>query len=119
MTESILDSIKAVCNLEADDDSFDQDVIMHINSELSVLNQVGIGPANGFMIEDDSATWTDFLEDEARLNMVKTYVFLKLRLIFDPPQTGPLIAAIERQADMFLYRINLQREEAVWVPVVS
>lgn len=119
MTESILDSIKGVCNVEPDYDEFDKEFILHINSELAVLNQIGVGPATGFMIEDSLAVWDDLLEGEMRLNMVKTYLGLKVRLIFDPPATGPLVAAYEKQADMFLWRIREYREEQAWTPPLS
>lgn len=123
MTESILDSIKGLCNMEPDYTEFDKEMVLYINSELAVLNQIGIGPAAGLQIEDSIAVWDDLLEGEMRLNMVKTYMGLKVRLVFDPPQTGPLTAAIEKQADMLLWRIRELREEKSWtappVTVVS
>lgn len=116
MTESILDNVKAVCNLEPDYDEFDDSIILFINGELAVLNQIGIGPATGFMIEDSLAVWDDLLEGETRLNMVKTYLSLKVKLAFDPPATGPLVAAMEKTCDMFFWRIREYREERSWTP---
>ena len=110
MNESILDSIKKVCGIEADYTAFDEDLLLHINSEFAVLNQIGVGPVDGFQISDNTATWADILEGEMRLNMVKSYIYLKMRLLFDPPGTPPLIAAYEKQADMFLWRIREHRE---------
>lgn len=119
MTESILDEIKKVCGLPPEYTAFDQDLILHLNSEFAVLNQIGVGPAPGFMITDNTATWDQFLEGEMRLNMVKTYLSLKMRLIFDPPATGPLNAAFEKQAEMFLWRIREFREGQAWTPPIS
>lgn len=116
VSESILNNVKKVCGIAADYKAFDEDLVMHINSELSVLNQVGVGPAEGLAIVDEMDQWVSLLEGEARLNMVKSYIYLKMRLLFDPPQTPPLITALEKQADMFLWRIREFREEQTWVP---
>lgn len=115
MSDSILESTKKVLNLSADYDVFDQDVIMHINSALGTLNQLGIGPSQGFMIEDDSATWAAFLEGDLRLNPVKTYVYLRVRLLFDPPGTSFAITAFEDQIKELEWRLNTQRESDKWV----
>lgn len=116
MTESILDNVKAVCNMEPDYDEFDDSIILFINGELAVLNQIGVGPEAGFMIEDSLAVWDDLLEGETRLNMVKTYLTLKVKLAFDPPATGPLVQAMEKMTDMFFWRIREYREERAWTP---
>lgn len=119
MVDSILDEIKKVCGMDPGYTAFDLDLIMHLNSEFAVLNQIGVGPALGFMITDNTAVWSDFLEGEMRLNMVKTYLSLKMRLIFDPPATGPLNAAYEKQAEMFLWRIREFREGVAWTPPIA
>lgn len=116
---SILDDLKKVAGMDAGYTAFDQDLMMTINSEFAVLNQVGVGPAERFMITDNTAEWDDFLENEMRLNMVKTYLSLKVRLIFDPPTTSYLIAAYEKQSEMFLWRIREFREEQTWTPPIS
>lgn len=113
MTESILDSVKAVCNLESDYTDFDDSILLFINAELAVLNQIGIGPVEGFSIEDASAVWDDFLEGEQRLNMVKSYLPLKVRMAFDPPTTGPLNTAMENICNMLFWRIREYREDKV------
>lgn len=110
MTESILGSTKKVLGILPDYTAFDIDIIMHINSALSVLHQLGVGPEAGFMIEDDSATWGQFLGIDPAFNLVKTYVYLKVRLIFDPPPTSFAIAAAERQIAEHEFRINVVRE---------
>lgn len=113
MSDSILESTKKVIGLEPENEDFDVDVTMHINSIFSVLGQLGVGPADGFMILDASATWSDFLDDVKLLNMVKTYMYLRVRLLFDPPSTSFTIEAQERQFREFEWRINLQRESAL------
>jgi hypothetical protein len=115
MITSILDSIKKVLNLESTYTAFDQDIILHINSVFSTLNELGIGPEQGFMIEDKDATWNTFLGDDPRLNNVKSYVYLRVRMLFDPPTLGYLIEAMERQIKEFEWRLNAYRESTQWV----
>lgn len=110
MTESILTSTKKVLGLAADYTEFDSDIIMHINSVFATLHQLGIGPINGFAIEDTEATWDAFLLGDNRFNSVKTYVYLKVRLIFDPPTSSFAIAAMEKQISELEWRLNVARE---------
>ncbi len=114
MSESILISTKKILGLEADYTPFDLDVITHINSVFSTLEQLGIGPEDGFMIEGDEPTWADFLGDDKRLNAVKTYVYLRVRLLFDPPGSSYLITALQEQARELEWRLNVTREGASW-----
>lgn len=118
MSQSILDSVKKILGLPADYDAFDQDVIMHINSTFLAIQQLGVGPSAGFMIEGSDETWEDLLGGDPNLNAVKTLVGLKVRLIFDPPTTSFAIEAMERQIAMYEYRINLEREQYIWTPPV-
>lgn len=113
ISASILESVKKNLGIQADYLAFDPDIIMHINTTLSVLNQLGIGPAAGFVIEDDTATWTDFLNDSAPLNLVKTYIYLQVRMYFDPPATSFAIEAMERQIEQLTWRISTYREFAL------
>jgi len=112
---SILDSVKKSLNLAADYTPFDEDIIMHINSVLSTLWQLGVGPTDGFMITDKETTWDTFLGSDPRLNHVKTYMFLRVKLLFDPPNTGFTTAAIERQIEQLEWRLNVQREDKEWI----
>ena len=114
MDTSILNSTKKILGLAEDYTVFDHDVITHINTAFSILTQLGIGPPNGFMIEDDSAEWDAFVDDD-QLNTVKSYVYLKTRQLFDPPQTSYLINAMERQIVELEWRMNVYREETGWV----
>lgn len=115
MTNSILDSTKKVLGLSFDYDVFDLDLMMHINSVFSTLNQLGIGPVGGFMIEDATTTWDAFLSDDSRLNSVKTYIYLRVRMLFDPPQTAYLVTALKEQIQELEWRLNVYREGTAWV----
>lgn len=117
--ESILNSTKQVLGLEEDYTAFDVDVIMHINSVLSILGQLGIGPEEGFAIENADETWTDFFADVKLLNMVKTYVYLRVRILFDPPATSFAISAMERQIEELTSRISTHREYEAYPVVVT
>lgn len=114
MDSSILNSVKKVLNLAEGYTHFDQDIILHINSVFSTLNQLGIGPEEGFMIEDDTSTWSDLLGDDLRLNNIKTYVYLEVRMLFDPPTIGFVITAMEKQIAELKWRISVQRESVAW-----
>ncbi len=115
MEQSILISTKKILGIAEDYTVFDLDIITHINSAFSTLAQLGVGPSVGFMIEDERAVWTDFIVDDAQYNSVKSYVFLKVRQLFDPPQTSHLIAAVEKQIQELEWRLNVHREEDAWV----
>ena len=114
-TTSILLSTKKILGLEADYTAFDVDIIIHINSVFLTLTQLGLGPAEGFAIEDESAVWSDFLGDNLKLNAVKTYIYLRVRLIFDPPATGYVIDAMQNQVRELEFRLSVERESTDWV----
>lgn len=109
--ESILTSIKKMLGLTEEYTQFDADVIMHINSAFMTLTQIGVGPSEGFYIEDSIAEWTDFLSDLNKLQAVKTYVFLKVKLLFDPGSIGAsTLASYERQIQELEWRLNVVAE---------
>ncbi len=108
--ESILNSIKKLLMLSADDTSFDTDIIIHINSVLSILNQLGVGPDNGFSITDAKATWSDLLGSYPNLDAVRSFVYLKVKLLFDPPTNSVVIESINRAAGELEWRINATAE---------
>jgi len=112
--QRILISVKKVLGLPEADTSFDVDITMHINTVLATLTQVGIGPAEGFMIEGAADTWDAFIGNDKRLNAVRTYVYLRVRLLFDPPQTSFVIDSMQKQIQEFEWRLNVQREEELW-----
>lgn len=108
--DSILDTVKKTLGLAADDTSFDLDVTMFINSVFGTLKQVGVGPDTGFMIVDNTTLWSQYLTSVVLLGMVKAYIELKVKMLFDPPENrfgGP---AIDKVLDEYLWRINVQAE---------
>lgn len=112
---SILSSVKKVLGLDDAYDVFDLDIVLHINSVFSDLQQLGLGPETGFQITDDTQTWDAFLGTETSLNAVKSYVYLRVRLLFDPPGTSYLIDAMQAQIQKMEWRLNVQRESVAWV----
>lgn len=108
--DSILTSIKKLLGVTASYEHFDQDIIMHINSVLMILTQLGVGPPEGFTIEDDSSLWTDFLPDETNLEAVRSYVFMKVKLMFDPPTSGIVTESYNRMIAEFEWRLNVNAE---------
>lgn len=107
--ESILTSIKKMLGIDEEYTHFDADIIMHINSVLMILTQLGVGPAEGFMIEDDTSTWDNFVPEvnAAQLHAIKSYIFMKVKLIFDPPLSSAVIDSMNRQIAEFEWRLNV------------
>lgn len=105
--ESILISIKKLLGITADYNHFDADIIIHINSILSVLTQMGVGPSEGFSIQDEFAKWTDFIPNTQNVELVKTYVHQRVRMIFDPPTNSSVIEAIQRSIAELEWRISV------------
>lgn len=116
MSNSILTSTKKALGIDESYTVFDPDIVMHINSVLSTLNQLGIGPEPGFFIENATPTWTDFLGSDPRFNSVKSYLYLKVRLIFDPPATSFTITAMKELAQELEWRMLTLRESTVYIP---
>lgn len=110
MSQSILNSIKKVLGVAEDYTAFDVDILMHVNSVFSDLHQLGIGPDGGYAIEDTTTEWSDYLEGDLNLNSVKTYMYLRVRLLFDPPTTSYLLNAYKEQIQQFEWRLNVHRE---------
>lgn len=105
--ESILTSIKKLLGIDEGYEHFDTDLIMHINSVLFILNQLGVGPSEGFSISDKFAKWSDFIEDETKLESVKTYVYLKVKLVFDPPLSSSVMESMNRMISELEWRLNV------------
>ena len=103
--ESILNSTKKMLGITPEYEHFDPDIIMHINSVFVILNQLGVGPENVYSITDASQTWDEFIDD-AQINMVKSYMYMKVRLMFDPP-TGSVQEAMNRQISELEWRLNV------------
>ena len=114
--DSILTSIKKLLGMAEDYTHFDADIIMNINTEFMSLKQLGIGPAEGFMIEDDSATWDEYINVEENpdkltlLSAVKSYIHLKVKLAFDPPINASVIESINKRISELEWRLNVEAE---------
>ena len=108
--DSILTSVKKIIGISEEDESFDTDLIMHINSVLMILNQLGVGPEDGFSITDKSAVWTDLIGDNKFIEAIKTFVGLKVRLIFDPPTSSAVLDSINKTISELEWRINVMVE---------
>lgn len=105
--ESILTSIKKLLGPYENDTNFDTDIIIGINTALSILTQIGVGPVNGFSISDKESIWTDFIPDMSKIEMVKSYVHLKVKLLFDPPSSSATIDMIKQQISELEWRISV------------
>ena len=110
MNESILTSIKKLLGMTADYTHFDTDVIIHINTVFMTLHQLGVGPEEGFKIEDDTAVWEDYIEEDDNLEAVKTYIYLKVKLVFDPPSSSAVMEANKQMIQELEWRLNVQAE---------
>lgn len=106
MSTSILNDVKHTLMLAPEQNQFDIDIVMHINSALSTLTQLGVGPIEGYEITGPDNQWSEFADDR-RLNAVRSYLFLKTKLVFDPPGTGFVLASMERQIQELEFRINV------------
>lgn len=111
MEESILTSTKKILGIAEEYEAFDLDIITHINTALTTLNQLGIGPSQGFEIEDASAVWEDFFGTDSRFNSIKSYVFLRVRTLFDPPTMGYLVELNNKQILEFEWRLSVLRDD--------
>ena len=109
--DSILVSIKKLLGIAADYTHFDPDIIMHINSAFSILTQLGVGPPEGFRIEDNTKIWNDFIGDATKVDAVKSYIYLKVGLMFDPPTSSAVLSAKERQISELEWRLNVAAEQ--------
>lgn len=105
--DSILESVKKMLGIDVSYVHFDPEIIMHINSTFFVLNQLGVGPSKPFVITDDSSTWTDFDAGISTLELIKSYMYLKVRLLFDPPSSSIHADAINKQIAEYEWRLNV------------
>ena len=106
METSILTSIKKLLGVAEDYVEFDEDIMTHINSVFLNLTQLGVGPEEGFVIEDNTAEWEDFINNSVQLQAVKTYVYLKVKLLFDPPLSSSVTESINRMIAELEWRLN-------------
>lgn len=111
--DSILDLTKKSLGLDAEYDVFDMDLTMFINDAFSTLHQIGLGKSDGFSVTDNSQTWAEFLGGRKDLDMAKTYVYMKVRMLFDPPPTSYLVASYEKMIKETEWRINVAVETII------
>lgn len=105
--ESILISIKKLLGIAEEYEHFDADLIMHINSVFSILTQLGVGPSEGFSIKDEVAVWTDFIPEKSKIEFVKSYMHLKVKLLFDSPLSSAVIESMNRSISELEWRIQV------------
>lgn len=117
---SILNTTKKALGLDPAYDVFDSDVLLHINGVFFTLNQLGVGPIDGFSIDDDTSTWSDYLGDtDKNLSVVKQYVFIRVKLLFDPPTTSFAIDSLKKQSDELEWRLNVHIENNKSLPIAD
>ena len=105
--ESILTSIKKLLGISEDYTQFDSDLIMHINTVFLNLTQLGVGPEEGFSIQNENDAWSDFIDDNTQLQAVKSYMYLKVKLLFDPPLSSSVIESMNRMIAELEFRLNV------------
>lgn len=113
MEESILDSVKLSLGIPVEYEHFDQQIMLHLNTVMAILPQLGVGPEEGFFVQDDSTTWGELIGDTElayKLLYVKSYVCLRVRLLFDPPSSSGAIDAMERQMRELEWRITVTKD---------
>jgi hypothetical protein len=105
--ESILTSIKKMLGIVEEYTHFDADLIMHINSVFAILTQIGVGPSEGFSIKDESSVWEDFVPENSKLELIKSYTYMKVKLLFDPPLSSSVIESMNRIISELEWRIQV------------
>lgn len=110
MEESILTSIKKLLGIAEEYTHFDTDIMIHINTAIMTLDQLGVGPEEGFRVTSDADSWSDFVEDDDYLDAVKTYVYLKVKLVFDPPLSGSVMEAMKESIKEYEWRLNVKAD---------
>ena len=113
MSESILTSIKQALGIAEAHVAFDAEIQMHINSAFSTLNQLGVGPVQGYSIADKTSTWDELVGDDNRLNAVKSYLYLRVKMLFDPPDIGFVITAFKQQIEELEWRLNVTVDDDI------
>ena len=108
--ESILTSIKKLLGLTEEYTHFDADIIIHINSVFKILKRLGVGPAEGFRIEDASTTWNEFIPGDKNLEDVKSYMYMKVKLLFDPPDSSAHMTAMKESIAEFEWQLNVEAD---------
>lgn len=111
--DSILNSIKKLLGPSTECSDFDQDIITYINGVFMDLQEIGVGPEEGFYIRDETDKWNEFVQDDLLLNSIKPYIYLKVKLIFDPPTSSTVVTSFENMINRFEWRINHRAEKLI------
>lgn len=120
MTQSILLTIKKMLGIAEEYHAFDIDIVTNINAVFLTLNQLGVGPTMPFQITGDSETWNDFLKDqEAFMAGVQTYIYMRVRLMFDPPTNSFLVDSLRKQCDELEWRFMIQPKDSRWLDAIE
>jgi len=113
MNESILNTIKKMIGIEDDYDAYDTDIIVSINAAFGTLNQIGIGPDEGFSISDASTTWDAYTTEVTVLNLLKQYIYLKVKNVFDPSASSAVSTSYDNVVKELEWRLNMEHEKTV------
>lgn len=116
VNDSILATIKKMLGLDDEYTPFDMDIVVHINAAFMTLCQMGVGPKDGFEVRNYEQTWDDFLINHVMLGAVKTWVYLQVKMAFDPPTNSFVMDAMKTQSDQILWRLNVQAESVEEMP---
>ena len=108
--DSILISIKKLLGIGAEYNVFDPDIIIHINTAFSTLNDLGLGPSEGFSISDDTATWNSYIQNDKIFESVKTYIYLRVKILFDPPLNSSVLETMKETIRELEWRLNVNAE---------
>lgn len=110
-SDSILITIKKLLGVDVECEDFDPDIVVHINTALMTLRQIGIGSQTGFFIRDSTTTWGEYITDINLYESVKTYIYLRVKIIFDPPTSSHVLEAIKEQIKELEWRLQTEKEE--------
>ena len=110
MDESILDSLKNMLGILPNDTAFDNELISHINAFISNLTDIKIGPEEGFIVEDVTTTWGDFVSDISIMAAVREYLYAAIRLVFDPPSNSFVVTSLEKAKDEAFWRLYMKAD---------
>lgn len=110
INESILNSIKKLLNIPIEEKAFDADIIIHINSVISSLLQIGIGPKDGYRISDENDLWEDYIPEESNIDYIKTYIYLRVKMIFDPPLNSSVLQSLNETIRELEWRLHINYE---------
>lgn len=111
--DSILDTTKQLLGIEKDVTDFDTEILIHINSVFDTFHQLGLGPGTGFKIEDSSKLWSEYIQDTEHIESIRSLMYLRIRLLFDPPATSFGITAFEKEIEKMEWRLNVQVDPGV------